>query len=239
MAKNPPRAFTLFELFVVFGLIAILASVAYPVYIGALERAKVTKDLNNLRQIGIATQTYMNDNDGVLFTAASPWVTQLNPKYASAWAVYQSPFDTRSPSELGNATTPISYGLNGTTATVGTSIAGWDMIKVYKPSALIIFAPAQNSGGTVNFDGNAGTGAPGVTVVGIGGGQATSTPGGTNPAPPPPHGTHSTRGRINALFADWHVETMNWTTFANDSDVAGDPDGRYRWDPTATPTPPP
>src|SRR6266498_550498 len=65
------RAFTLIELLVVIAVIAILASVAYPVFIGAQERAKITKDMNNLRQIGLATQTYMNDNDGVLFSTAT------------------------------------------------------------------------------------------------------------------------------------------------------------------------
>src|SRR5207248_83576 len=64
------RAFTLIELLVVIAIIAILISIAYPVYTGILERGKATKDMNNLRQIGIATQTYLNDNDGVIFSTA-------------------------------------------------------------------------------------------------------------------------------------------------------------------------
>ncbi len=52
-------------------VIAILATIAYPTYIGIQERAKATKDMNNLRQIGIATQLYMNDNDGALFSTAT------------------------------------------------------------------------------------------------------------------------------------------------------------------------
>src|SRR5947207_11661054 len=105
MAKNVARAFTLIELLVVIAVIGILATIAYPVYTGVLERAKVTKDMSNLRQIGLATQTYMNDHDGVLFSppsalpAPSPWPSQLNPpsgaqKYISTWAVFQSPFDS-------------------------------------------------------------------------------------------------------------------------------------------------
>src|ERR671910_298872 len=100
MARNPSRAFTLIELLVVIAVIAILATLAYPVYTGVQERAKATKDMNNLRQIGVATQTYMNDNDGVLFTAGGIWMTQLHPNYMSAWGVFQSPFDTRAASEL-------------------------------------------------------------------------------------------------------------------------------------------
>src|SRR6266513_1021297 len=115
MTRNFSRAFTLFELLVVVVIIAILASIAYPVYIGILERAKVTKDMNNLRQIGIATQLYMNDNDGALFSPTGSWMTQLYPKYTGAWGIFQSPFDTRARSEAGIAApvSPISYGING------------------------------------------------------------------------------------------------------------------------------
>lgn len=64
MPRNFCRAFTLIELLVV---IAILAPLAYPVFTGVLEKAHVTEDMNNLRQIGLATQTYLNDNVGAFF----------------------------------------------------------------------------------------------------------------------------------------------------------------------------
>src|SRR5215469_15825753 len=109
MTKNHSRGFTLIELLVV---IAIIITIGYPALIGALERAKVTKDMNNLHQIGIATQLYMNDNDGTIpGSTTATWMSQLNPKYVSVWRVFQSPFDTRGSSELGNATTPVSYGI--------------------------------------------------------------------------------------------------------------------------------
>src|SRR6266487_5038934 len=127
MAKNFSRAFTFIELLVVMIVVAILFSIAYPVYTGVLERAKVTKDMNNLRQIGVATQTYMNDNDGVLFTAGGIWMTQLHPKYLSAWNIFQSPFDTRGASEV-DASAQISYGING------NSILGTSADKVVKPT---------------------------------------------------------------------------------------------------------
>src|SRR6266550_8705099 len=141
MARNFSRAYTLIELLVVIAVIAILATIAYPVYTGVLERAKVTKDTNNLRQLGLATQTYMNDNDGVLpgsLIPAAIWMSQLNPKYLSTWRVLQSPFDTRPPSELGDVSTPISYGINGTANLVGTSVD-----KISQPTIFILFAPAQ------------------------------------------------------------------------------------------------
>ena len=88
MARNShfARAFTLIELIVVLAIIAILMSMVYPMYTSMAERAKATKDLSNLRQIGIATQTYLNDSDGVLFSPATTWMSQLNdPKYFSVW----------------------------------------------------------------------------------------------------------------------------------------------------------
>ncbi len=50
------RAFTLIELLVVIAIIAIVAALAVPAYTSILERAKATKDLSNLRQIGLAMQ---------------------------------------------------------------------------------------------------------------------------------------------------------------------------------------
>ena len=82
MAKSSPppakRAFTLIELLVVIVTIGILAALALPVFNGVLERAKVAKDLSNLRQIGAATQMYMNDNNGAFpGSATATWMLQL------------------------------------------------------------------------------------------------------------------------------------------------------------------
>jgi prepilin-type N-terminal cleavage/methylation domain-containing protein len=229
MARNLARAFTLIELLVVIAVIAILGAIAYPVYTGVQERAKVTKDLNNLRQIGLATQTYMNDNDGVLpgsITPAAIWMSQLNPKYVSAWGLLLSPFDTRSPSELGDVTTPISYGINANVYQGGVAISA---DRITKPTVFILFAPAQAQGATVSFQGTADPAqtAPGVTVVGIGSNMATSSPGGDATA-----GTQNNRTRINAIFADLHAESMDWTTFtSNTPNPPSDPDGNLRWNP--------
>ena len=51
------RAFTLIELLVVVAAIDILLGIAVPPLNSAYERAKVTKDMSNLRQIGLGMQS--------------------------------------------------------------------------------------------------------------------------------------------------------------------------------------
>ena len=232
------RAFTLIELIVVLAIIAILMSMIYPMYMSMSERAKATKDMSNLRQIGLATQLYMNDNGGVLFSTTGSWMSQLYnadpppspPKYLSSWGVFVSPFDrpasprTSSPK---NANSAVSYGINGTSGVVGMSAD-----RISKPTVFIVFAPTQASGTAVSFQGIGNTtnqanlaASSNVKVV-----AATSTPGGTAVG-----GTHNSRSRINAIFADWHVETMPWSgtgpAFTHTTDPGSDPDAPYRWSP--------
>lgn len=61
------RAFTLIELLVVIAIIAILAAILFPVFARAKEAAKKTACLSNQRQLGIALQMYISDNDDTVF----------------------------------------------------------------------------------------------------------------------------------------------------------------------------
>jgi prepilin-type N-terminal cleavage/methylation domain-containing protein len=56
--------FTLIELLVVIAIIAILASIALPVFSTVQERGKQTKDMSNAKQIALACKVYAGDHDG-------------------------------------------------------------------------------------------------------------------------------------------------------------------------------
>ncbi len=67
---NPKRtftsAFTLIELLVVIAIIAILAALLLPALAAAKAKAQQTNCMNNLKQLGIAMQLYVDENNGYL-----------------------------------------------------------------------------------------------------------------------------------------------------------------------------
>ncbi len=64
MKNTHKNAFTLIELLVVISIIAILASIAVPVFGRAQENAARTKALSNGKQIGLACRLFAQDHNG-------------------------------------------------------------------------------------------------------------------------------------------------------------------------------
>jgi prepilin-type N-terminal cleavage/methylation domain-containing protein len=105
MKKNRPFGFTLIELLVVIAIIAVLASIALPVFTSVQIKGAQTKALSNGKQIGLALRLYAGDNNGIYpsyvvdanGTAASPPVNvtssndafaQLFPNYVKSEAIF-------------------------------------------------------------------------------------------------------------------------------------------------------
>ena len=224
MKNKYSRAFTLIEFLVVVAAIGILFALLVPAFTAALDRAKATKDLNNLRQIGLAMQTYLNDKDQILpttviwpGTASSP---MLYPKYIATRKVFQSPFDKRPPSEATDGTAPISYSINDNLYAAAIGLSG-NMLKVVSPASTFMMAPNYPSGSgdprnVGSWQGTAGN-APDLPV---GGGGET-------------RGTHSNGRQINVLFCDLHTETLTFGpsgttgTFQDTTSTIG----QKHWDP--------
>ena len=223
MNKKSLRSFTLIELLVVLACLGIMMSFLYPAFIGMTQRALGAKDMNNMRQIGMALQTYLNDKENVLpqMNVAPGTGTDANPViypvYIATRKIFQSPFDKRATSETDTA--PVSYGINQNTY----DLINANTLSVRSPSSTILMAPNYNGdpGLSSSWTGIA-TNAPNLAVGG-GGGMTL--------------GTHLKGTQINALFFDLHVETMTFGPNASPAmgsfkDTTTDPLGLKHWNPT-------
>lgn len=81
------KAFTLIELLVVIAIIAILAAILFPVFAAAREKARMTMCASNMKQLGLATIMYANDNDeNFPYDSFNCW------SVGQEWAVYIQPY---------------------------------------------------------------------------------------------------------------------------------------------------
>jgi prepilin-type N-terminal cleavage/methylation domain-containing protein/prepilin-type processing-associated H-X9-DG protein len=96
---HPPRAFTLVELLVVIGIIALLIAILLPVLSRARQAGNRTKCLSNIRSLALAQASYAAELKGLLveagdgsFAVQGSWIGTLEP-YAGHALVRRCPSD--------------------------------------------------------------------------------------------------------------------------------------------------
>jgi len=79
--SGPGRGFTLVELLIVGAIVGVMAAMIAPAVVAALAAADRTVCASNLRQIGLATKMYLNDNGGWFFPLYDPPDAHADGRY--------------------------------------------------------------------------------------------------------------------------------------------------------------
>ena len=231
MKQKSTAAFTLIELLVVIAIIAILASIALPIYKTMIEKARATTDANNLRSIGVGAIMYRTDNNDTIFSSTTsvqdsagntlfaPGLLQV--QYVTDAKAFHSPFDHRPDKTSGPAIT--SYGVNANIlnrpASPGPNDFNGDWSKITSASQLVFMAPNidTSNANAVTFQP---LDASSPTVLNV----PTQA---LNKADY--RGTHINRSQIGVLYADGHVAIS--APYKEYSTSTGTDDDRRRWQP--------
>lgn len=142
------KAFTLVELLVTIMIIVVLVGLAFTSLSRALETSRRTKCLSNLRQIGMALQSYANENDG-RFPLAFDWTVTWDQVLITSGLIQPliliCPADKAVRSISGNIR---SYAMNGY---VSDKVEGQPIslngnpLKSSKPAANVVLAADRGS----------------------------------------------------------------------------------------------
>lgn len=182
------RAFTLIELLVVIVIIGLLVGLSVPVIGNALAKARSTECQSNLRQLGVAFQTYLTDNDGwIPYQQGGPsitWHTELGQYFDITLGDL---YDNRDQRPLGVFACPASKSVtrSGNYSDYGMNYMVGDhysdpqnkIVRVPKPSEVILLADSVNCNRRLS---------------------PYSPNGGMDPRHP--------KNSVNVLFLDGHVE---------------------------------
>jgi len=183
VAPKRIRAFTLIELLVVIAIIAILAAILFPVFAQARAKARAISCLSNLRQIGTATNMYVQDYDETLppgwghsgstdktkfpdgaqiwRVSLQPYIQKVAAGATNVYAETKSASIFRCPDHRTDA--PTNYGYNsdelvtGWAQIPGTSeynTSGKSLAAISRPASLVAYADTGDITGSEAFDRN-------------------------------------------------------------------------------------